>query len=558
MLGYAIDNAPGPALYCYPTEKDSRDEAKNRLSKFIEGSPQLRTHVNSVGWWTGDELNLDRMTIWMAWAAAPGTLTRRTIRYLFIDELDNCNHQVGALGDTLSLAEKRITTFQSRARTVVVTSPTLDAAAAWTSFCESDQRRYYVPCPRCGVYQILTFDRLRIPENMRDAERVENDGLAWYECSACGEHLDDATDKPWMLPRGVWVADGETIVESLPVEQPDIVERAAKTTADRWTPMREGHGKKTRNIGYHIGGLLSPWRTWSEVMAEFLRSKDYPERLRVFINQVLGEPWKDAAEEVKVEWVRQLAENGYERDIVPKRAVVLILGADVQKDHIYYIIRAWGPNRESWLIREGICSNFDELHDRCLMQYAVEDGETMHASYAAIDSRYRGNEVYDFAKKYHGIYPMTGVEKGKFPIYPRSIEYASKATQRTQVITGYVVDSGYYMGMLYRMMKQVDDEAGGIFHVYRDVSEEYCQQVTAEQQVWKTVKRNHRRQRVLVWDLRSPNARNHFLDCEKLALALADHKGILSLKEAPIPMATEPSAKSSQQNQAGYRIRRYS
>lgn len=561
MLGYAIDNAPGPALYVYPTEKDSRDEAKNRLSKFIEGSPQLKTHVPSIGWWTGDELNVDRMTIWMAWAAAPGTLTRRTIRYLFIDELDNCNHQVGALGDTLSLAEKRITTFQARSRTVVVTSPTLDSAAAWTAYNESDQRRYHVPCRNCGVYQLLAFERLKIPEGMRDPERVENDGLAWYQCSACNARLAE-DDKPWMLARGVWVPEGVTIVEALPREIPEVVDRASWASG-RWRPAVEGHGKATRNIGFHIGGLLSPWRTWSEVMAEFLRAKDHPERLRVFLNQVLGEPWKETVDEVLPERVQLLTTNAYPRLVVPKKAEILIVAADVQKDHLYYIVRAWGPNRESWLIDEGVMSDFDELLMVCLRNYQIQDGETMSAKWAAIDAKYRTPEVYAFASKYHGIYPMTGVQRATVPVRPRPIEYVSNASGRVESISGLVVDTTYYKSMFMRTMRTsaraFEDGLDGIWHLHRQVSEDYCEQIRAEQQVWKTVKRHHVRMRVLVWEPRTQHAKNHFLDCEMMGLALADHKGILSLKEmgeaeAP-PVTPEPNG---QQDKAGYRIRRYS
>lgn len=564
MLGYSIDHSPGPTLYVYPTENDARDEAKTRVSRFIEGSPKLKAHVPNIGWWKGDELNLDRMTIWMAWAAAPGTLTRRTIRNLFIDELDNCNHQVGALGDTLSLAEKRITTYVSRARVVVVTSPTTDVAAAWTAYGESDQRRFHVPCPRCGVFQVLVFERLKIPEGVRDPERVENEGLAWYQCATCNAKIYEP-EKSWMLARGVWIPNGRNIVESLPIESADVVARAALTGGERWRPQIDGEAKTTRNIGFHIGGLLSPWRTWSDVMSEFLRSKDHPERLRVFVNQVLGEPWKDTVDDVASERVQLLTTNAYPRLVVPKKAEILIVAADVQKDHLYYIVRAWGPNRESWLIDEGTLSDLDELLMICVRAYEVQDtkDEKLSAKWAAVDSKYRTAEIYTFATKYHGIYPVTGVQKAAVPVRPRPIEYVSDDSGRVESVDGLVVDTNYYKSMFMRMMRTsaraFEDGLEGTWHLHRQVSGAYCEQVRAEQQVWKTVKRNHVKTRILVWEPRTQHAPNHFLDCEMMGLALADTKGILALRETDIKAAkeTKPQTKDEEPTTAGYRIRRY-
>jgi phage terminase large subunit GpA-like protein len=60
---------------------------------------------------------------------------------------------------------------------------------------ESDQRRYWVPCPHCLKHQVLKFDRLRWPKG--------EPGKAAYFC----EHCEQATSnlhKSWMLPRGEW------------------------------------------------------------------------------------------------------------------------------------------------------------------------------------------------------------------------------------------------------------------------------------------------------------------------------------------------------------------
>lgn len=537
MVGYAIDQAPGPILYVFPRETDAKEECATRIAPFIKGSPQIRRHIPHAGWETQEQLDLDSLSIFMAWAKSQATLIRRTVRYVFIDELDNCDQQASFLGDTLTLASWRVKTFGDRAKIVVTSSPTMDHGSAWRGYQASDRRRYYVPCPSCGGYQTMVFERVKVPADQRDADAIETGGLAWYECEHCKVKLRDGQHKSWMTMRGVWVPDAQKIVEALPVDDAKVVEAAKvdRPAADRWLPKIEGGRRVTRMAGFHIGGLLSPWVSWSHLFAEFLRHKDNPDELRVFINSGLGEPWKEAAEEVQADMLWSRREIGHERDVLPDAATTIMVGADVQKDCLYYVIRAWGPMRTSWLLREGIASDFLELHETCLQWFSSPDQQRRLApKYLAIDSRYRTFEVYDFARGYGGVYPMSGLQSAAYPVMPRPVEYQSN--RETAKINRYNVDTGYYKSMLFRLLRAKHGDAG-FFGLHRSVTDDYCQQMSAEQYVWKTVRRGHAKVRCLVWEPKTPTAKNHYLDCEVMALALADHLGILrqSLEPAPQP-----------------------
>ncbi|MCX7958834.1 MAG: phage terminase large subunit family protein, partial [Deltaproteobacteria bacterium] len=46
-----------------------------------------------------------------------------------------------------------------------------------------------------------------------------------------------------------------------------------------------------RKIGFHLPAWLSPWLTWGDCAAEFLRSIETPERMMNFVNSWKAEVW---------------------------------------------------------------------------------------------------------------------------------------------------------------------------------------------------------------------------------------------------------------------------
>jgi len=69
------------------------------------------------------------------------------------------------------------------------------------AYLESDQRKYYVPCPHCATFQILRWAQAKWPDR-KPAE-------AWYECERCHGHIADH-HKPEMLERGEWRAQSRS------------------------------------------------------------------------------------------------------------------------------------------------------------------------------------------------------------------------------------------------------------------------------------------------------------------------------------------------------------
>lgn len=544
MLAYAIDQDPGPALYVYPVEKDAREEVRSRIVPMIIGSPRLGDHIPFEGWDNATELKLDTMRINMAWAAAPGTLIRRAIRYAFLDEPDNCDAQAGRLGNTTALVRKRLTTYRGSCKLAMGSTPTTEHGACHQEWIKSDMRRYHVPCPKCGTYQVLNWRQIKVDKQDRDPKKIAALDLAWYECLNCKAKLKDNDHKRWMIDRGVWICHTQTIVEKLPVKKTRVANRAVRNHKNRWWPEIEGHPPIGNTAGFHINALYSPWREWSDILAEWFECKGNPEAQRVFYNATLGEPWKEAIDEVKPSVLQDKSKRGLPRDLVPAEAMVLIVGADVQKDCIYYTVRAWGPGRRSWLIRHGVVLTLEELYEAIAMhRFPIEGSdETMAPLYVAIDSGHRTEEVYRFAKTHSGVLCCKGQQKADYAVKPATVKYTLKNGVEVIDVTLYHVNTSMFKEMLYRMIHTKEEDPGAFF-VSVDTDDDYCNQITAEHQVWRVVTVGRTKRKIPVWELKHTHAPNHYLDTEVYGLAIAHLKGALSLSKpkAPPPTTTERS-----------------
>lgn len=529
VLAWAPKNAPMPALYVLDTENAVQDEFAGRVRSIFMESPTLQELQAGDDWAKVDPpmITLQTMRIYGAWASSPSTLIRRTIGIVLFDELDNCEKAAGRLGNNLRLVQDRLTNFGYRAKLCAATTPTTSSASGWRMYLESDQRRYLVPCPHCGHYQALVFSGITIPEGMRNPDEIEARNLATYRCAGCRREIEQRMQK-WMVARGVWVPACQKISEKLPVDDATIVEAAA---TGKWKPAVTGPRPLTRHRGYWINSCYSPWRTWSEIMAKFLRVKDDPEEKRVFFNSWMAEPYEETIETTSIDVLEKRIPEGMPEDVVPSAAKILLCGADVQPAFIYYLVRAWGVGEESWLIRHGTCDTFDELYKIAFhtgFPLAGDARQRMICRSLAIDSGHRTDEVYTFGKK-PGVTVMKGRDHGDFRTKPSKIEYMPRGGLSPESIVLYHVNTFLYKTKLQRL------SATERWHFHRATTAEYLKHFTAEVLAWIRGRRGSRARRHQAWIERSPGAPNHWLDCEVYAAALADMLNVPLLRDDESP-----------------------
>jgi len=103
--------------------------------------------------------------------------------------------------------------------------------------------------------------------------------------------------------------------------------------------------------GFHLNELYSPWRKWSEIVADFIEAKKDTELLRVFVNTSLGETFEDDAGD-GVEPSSLFARRETYAAEVPAGVLVLVAGVDTQDDRIEISVygHGYGLQEEQWLI----------------------------------------------------------------------------------------------------------------------------------------------------------------------------------------------------------------
>lgn len=554
VMAYSVDARPMPILYVFPKQSDIEDEFSGRIKSLFESSPTLRDHIPGGSWASRHQLNLDSLTIYGAWASSPTTLIRKTIGVALEDEIDNCDMQAGSLGNTSDLIGVRLTTYGYRAKHVQVTTPTTTDANGWQSYLASDQRRPHVPCPECGHYQVLLLPSLKWPEGS-DADSIELDCLAEYACGGCGCLIPQRRQR-WMIDRTVWVPACQTIAEQLPIDNVEVVKSAAEAS-NPWRPRPDGDPPRGRHRGYWINALYSPWRTWSQIAAQFLRTKSNDDKFKVYKNSTLAEAWEPKVESPDESWLETKMESAqWGEGLVPPQAIFLICSVDVQGDRLEYVVRAWGAGMRSWKVEDGIVQDFEELYERVMVrgyEMATTPGERMRGLVIGVDSRYRTDEVVEFARLL-GVVALRGVETAIKPVEEKLMSIKDTQTQKDFV---WVINTYLFKRKLARLM-QVPPDKPGAWGLNQGTSAEYLKQVTSEHLVSVTNKSGIKR---WAWRPKTSGRANHKWDCEVYQLCLLEiieQKGEVNLgaltNESRKLMMVKPSTKKPATPSEGKRV----
>ena len=486
-LGYLIHRDPGPTLYVFPTVELAEFSSRNRIQPMIEAIDVLRERKSPVH----DEFKLLEMRFYgmvltLAGANSPASLASRPCRYIFLDETDKYPLSIREEASPIELAIERAKTYWDR-KIMEVSTPTVETGNIWRSFQAADEVcRFHVACPYCGHMQVLRFEQLKWPQELDDPAEAE--GTTWYECERCKQPIRDL-HKPAMLLSG------------------------------RWLPDRKRHGIR-RHIAFHLPTFYSPWVSFGEIATKFLKAKNYPEQLQNFVNSWLAEPWREDYSNLQQhEAIAELEERmlPYERGTVPKEAVLLTAGVDVQEQGFYFVLRAWAPDLTSWLVWEGFIDTWEGLEAVLFeRRYLTEDGEMMTVELACIDSGHRADEVYRFCNAHPGV--TRAVKGASHDMRGRPYQPPSKES-RSQLGWGapWIVNTAYYKDFIVRRQR-IAPGLPGAWYIYQGVSQEYLRHMTSEVRIQE-------RGRVK-WVKRSSHAQNHLWDAEVYATIAQDMYGI--------------------------------
>lgn len=500
MIGYALDQTSSPTMMVYPTDTIAKFASDKRVQPMIKSVKSINDKFDENSKLLELDFNNGNYMV-LVGANSPSSLSSRSIKYLFFDEIDKYPAFAGKEADPIKLATERTKTFVDK-KIVMVSTPTVESGNIWQAFMSANERRqYYVPCPHCGVPQVLKFKQIKWPEEHNDNADMIRD-TAYYECEHCGERIYDK-HKMEMLRSGEWRAVNES-------------------------------QSKVRSVSYHLSSIYSPWVTFGDVAYEFKNSKGTPATLMNFINSWLAEPWKSS--KTKSTQNLEFTQSNYPCGVVPDKAVLLIASVDVQLDHFWWEVRAYAPGVKSYLIDYGQASTWEDLEEIIInREYPSEYGEPRQVMKAGIDSGFRTDEVYQFCSRFPEVcIPVKGSSNHSTMAAPYTMTSLEKG-----VVGGlklYVLNTDYWKDFIFARMIRPADEVGTI-HLYRDCPQEYSDHLRSEE---KQEIRNVKTGAVTVqWKPLTSHPVNHLLDTCTYNAAVADIAGVKYLIEPEAYEETE-------------------
>lgn len=495
FIAYAIAHDPGPILLVEPTEDDADSFSKDRVTPMLRDVEALRGLVaeaksrdagNTIGHKTfaGGSLNI-------VYATSPSKLAMRPIRYLLMDEVSRYGSSAGKEGDPVALAEKRTVTFWNR-KMVYASSPGNDGHCRITdAFTFSDQRQWQVPCPFCSYFQTLEWAGIAYSAPGTSAESPH------YRCAGCEK----------LIPHGA---------------------KHEMNAGGRWVAMNPGG----RYPGFRLNGLVSPVRSWADIVHEWLGAQGRPEQLKVFTNTVLAETWKEPGEAAP-DWeiLRGRAES-YRQAEVPAGVMFLTAGIDVQKDRCEMAVWGWGENRERWLVDYvTIPGKIEDDTTKSALSAAIDTKYTHPAGLelsllrVAIDSGHESTQVYEWARRNPGrVMVIKGFDGGVALVgQPTAADTRVDGRIERRGVRVWPVNVSMAKSELYGLLKLARPEAGqpfpaGWVHFY-DAGDEFFKQLTAES--WQI--RLNKGFRKGYWEKNRPN---EALDTANYARAAAAIVGV--------------------------------
>lgn len=527
---YRLCKDPQDTMWIMPNRELAHSFSKARWMKCVEEcepafSLVRRTTANEVDRHLHSFMEQHFVTMFLKFVGSnsPANLSSFPCGTLIMDEVDKYGEQSKFEAGALELAEERTKTF-SFPLIVKASTPTVEGRLIWPEFLKTDQRYYWVPCPRCGKEIVLKF-RIKTEAHglcgvrwWREKEEESKTDGEWdfekirhnthYKCQECGGEIQDY-ERPKMIDHGVW--------------------RASNPQAE---PGRHG---------YHLSSIysiLSQKTSLSNIAIQWLLSKDLLRSRQNFINSWLAEVWDSdrAFDQQDVNF------EEYDPKTVPEQSAA-ILTVDVQENHFWAIVRSWTPpskakpHGESWLNFADRVETIEEVED-LQKQYSIPGDNVI------LDMAFRPNQVANIiiergwrgamGTDTPGFWWPVGDGKRLERIYStvqhRDPHLGTALQDRTLQRARYFK---FYKSGALDILSSLRYADPPIWHVSANVSDRYQRQMNSRMKIMVQNK-NTGRYKALWKDL---NQENHLQDCECMQLMQALRLGVLSVPGEQIEVA---------------------
>lgn len=393
VVGCFADISPCPIMYVMPTIDVAKGFSESRVDPMIANCPTLSQKIKPARERDSGNTKFTKKfpggLLVISGANSAASLRSRPVRVLILDEVDAYPQNLDGEGSPVSLAKKRQATFGLKKKTFMLSTPTKEETSVIEpAYLASDQRKYHVPCPHCGVFQDLQFEQLKWDKG--DPYSVK------YKCIDCDELIEERY-KTKMLAAGFW----------------------KQTAPQNLSPLKRG---------YHLNSLYSPigWMSWSDIVAEYEDAQGDEPKMITFTNTILAETYKTKGDIPEWNNLYNRREQ-YELNKPNKEVVFITVGVDVQKDRLELHIMGWCERKISYSIdyrsilgETSSTKVWDELAKVVEETWEREDGIILPMRLMAVDTGYNTSFVYDFCRRFDTtrVIPIKGQDKQGIMVAP--------------------------------------------------------------------------------------------------------------------------------------------
>jgi phage terminase large subunit GpA-like protein len=502
LIGSWVCTAAGSILVVFPTLDDAKHWELTRFEPMRANTRALRRRIRAADQKGSDNTKLRKKypggVMRLVGANRVGALKSATIRYVKFEEPDE--YQALDQGSVTGLAIARTANFGRKAKIYGDGTPTFDGRSEiQRNVLRGDQRQWHLHCPDCAHPQVMQWEQLRVVDGDPQSAR--------YACIACGALNDE--------PR--WKS------ENYRVRPAGMTEAEAKISGRAyWEPSAIGEPGVASWLNFEALAAPLGWRPWPGMWVEWQAAQGDDDKLRLFVNNLRGKPYKDTVRsDVGAEQLQQRAE-AYDLMTCPQGGLIVLAGVDTQDNRLAIVIRAFGRGEESWGLWHGeiygdpsspeVWGKLRELLDAPIRHAS---GQVMRVDAAAIDAGgHHGEDVYAFCRDAHlrgrhwfAVRGAKGYDAPKLG-RPKTIDFTWRGRAVEGGATLRFVGTQSIKNLVDGRLK-LSKPGGGYYHFPLGFQADYYKQMRSERREWRKAEQGRR----ALWWVKG-SERNEAWDCE--------------------------------------------
>ena len=494
LLNWIPVEAPGDVLVAMQNQREVEDWNLDRLQISLKANellkdlwPKDRHAVKK------DSIKFPHMKIDLT-GANKGGLQSKSKRWVIGDEC--WLWKQGLMGD----ARKR-THDRWNGRIIFVSQGADEGHDFHLAYENTDKRRFSWQCEECGDFHYYDFAQVKYKKVIdKNGDLLENETVktVFLECPACKATYED---------------------------KPEVRRRLSTNAKYISTSNKALKGK----IGFTFHAMNVWWISWGKLALEWIKAHEAKARgdyepLKQFRQKREGKHWRDPVLSIKsVLTAANYKKTDFLNGELWDDELHRIMTVDVQRDHFWYVARAWKVDGSSRLITEGKALTVNCLRD-LQNRYKIIDNRVF------LDSQYEPGRVYTYCtdnnwialkgegrKEFVKTNPKTGLRISK----PYSDAHQALAPNGKYAI--YVFWCNEPIKDILAILKAGQ---GTAWETPSDISKDYIHQINSEMKMDVKSSSGH-----IVKRWVKIKKDNHLWDCEAMNLVAAVMVGVYVVTE---------------------------